>query len=273
MEQSSLVYMDYCPEHDDSTESLGVYDDGHCHCFACGFHGFDFASPSELSSRRRAVVPRTKTKKLEYIPESLVDYYVELLHGEFRERLGWLKSRGFTDDTIRRLRFGHTGNGFSIPVYSAGGELQTVRYRRDDATNPDGPKYWGIRGANGAALYWPAGRSTEGDLLLCEGEYDAALLAQTLGESGSRPVSAINGNRGITAELFGELEGHNTIYIAYDQDKAGDEGHTHLLALNRSGFLDLKRVVWPIEDGKDVTEYLLNKGVDAFRQRLSEAIP
>jgi len=202
-----------------------------------------------------------------YIPESLVEtYHTWLTNGRFSHRKEWLLGRGLTEDTIYRLKLGHSLSGFVIPVYDVLGRLRQVRFRRDDYyhTDEDGhidessPKYWGIAGANDPTFYLGANLFQGGPVYLCEGELDAARLYQ----EGLAAVSSTNGARAITPAMVTALGRANRVYICYDQDPAGQEGARRVVNLLPTAIT----VSWDIRLGKDITDLLKNISVNDFKE-------
>lgn len=168
-------------------------------------------------------------------------------------------------------RAGHEGAPPSV--------LRAVKYRHDpeyDLCEDECtcPKYWGIKGRNRGLLYDPSGALSGlrevRSLVLTEGELDALLLVQ----HGVPAVSALNGARDLTA--LEPLKRFAEVVIAKDMDSAGQKG----ALLAREALGNARIVTWYVERvydergsykpaqgyPKDVTEFIQQRGIAAFRR-------
>lgn len=263
-----------CRQHNDKQASLAVYPDG-IHCFGCNFHldgeaAVKYLLKSDtvdmtrytnesLDAYRDRATTDAKTKPL---PTALADAFHTLLVTTRKDRLEWLTARGLTRATLKRAKVGHNGFAYTIPVFDKGGNLLTIRYRRDDAHSTGrGPKYWGLPGRGGQYMYpeWLLANHASNNVVVCEGELDALRLWQ----EGIPAVTLTNG-AGQTPKLPALLRQHYSNYyrltIATDMDEAGQEA----ARLTASAALDLGfevyRATWD-EKWKDVSEYI-NGGND-----------
>jgi DNA primase len=189
------------------------------------------------------------------MPNVLADIYSQmLLEGPRQHRLEWLYERGLHLETIARSKIGHDGNRFVIPIFSEGGDLISLRFRRDDAYMEDPtPKYCGVKGRNGLYVYGEDWIDIDDRaLVICEGELDVVRLRQ----EGITAVTATNG-AGQTHKLpkiIAERWPHiTTLYIATDMDEPGEEAARQTLkaCAGLSQFW-ARRLTWP--EGKDVTD-------------------
>jgi hypothetical protein len=220
---STFLYRAHCPHHEDDTESMGIYADGHGHCYGCGWHGYPnpVPPPPEWHVRRQAMPMDRYDGPL---PWSMVDAYVDVLNGPMAWRKQWLQGRGLRMMTIEKLRLGHTGKAFSIPVWGLDGKLETVKYRRDDRIGDEKePKYRCLPGAE-VTLYGGWQSLYAGAVLLCEGELDAARLMQELwlhSDDSYAAVSLTGGCNSMSQGAMDRLCGANMLMICYDQDDPG----------------------------------------------------
>jgi hypothetical protein len=307
---ADLPVLVQCREHvarlgkEDSTQSCAVYAD-HLHCFGCGFHIYrrmetlafllridlnqaflvahKYTSKSVEAYRDRAREEARRTP----LPAYHALCKKRLLWGYRSDRMEWLLDRGLTLDTIDGANLGHDGVRFSIPFYAVNGDLITIRYRRDDTfgtsyydEDPDTGeevirevrKYDGTFGRNSSYIYpeWRIGRCTGDTAFVTEGELDALRLWQ----EGYPAVSTINGagNLKYVPELLRAVAPHITrLVCAADMDEAGDRGAGELCtAAARLGF-GVERVIWPLEQGKDITEFLKNHTLKEARWELKVA--
>jgi len=123
-------YTGLCPFHSEKTPSFTVSDEkGFYHCFGCGAHGdiFSFVMSNEgisypdaiekIASENGMQVPKFSPKAIEVqqresvfyeIFELSTKYYEEKLHTpEGEHALKYLRSRGLSDDIIKRFRLGY----------------------------------------------------------------------------------------------------------------------------------------------------------------------
>lgn len=257
--------MALCPIHGDKNPSLAIYANG-VHCFGCGtsVSGPAFLEkypPGTIVVRYQSKSRRSDAKPT-YIPISMVEtYHRWLMTGRFAHRKVWFHDRGLTEETLGRLKLGHSLSGFTIPVFDVLGRLRQVRYRKDDYYFPDdtGSKYWGTAGANEPVFYLPGNLFRGESVYLCEGELDAALLDQ----HGLAAVSTTNGARGLTPQMAAAFRPVGTVYVLYDQDAAGRAGAERVRSLVGSR---ARVVSWDIQLGKDVTDLLRQISLEEFKQ-------
>ncbi len=184
---------------------------------------------------------------------------------ENAEALGYLRARGLADETIRAAglgynpkalydvpgRWGLEGKDVWLPIgwvipCEVGGVLRYVKVRQPEGADP---KYLAVRGSRKAgAVYGLDACQGASDVILCEGEFNALILRQTLG-----PVCAVVsvGDAGNCpdAEALDVLGRVGRWWLAYDPDKAGALGRERLRGLSARA-----RVLawpWPEKDAND----------------------
>lgn len=149
----------------------------------------------------------------------------------------YLKSRGFSDDTIKYFRIGADESVVKIP-YFKNGVLTNIK-SRDIA---DKKKMWQEKDAEPSLF----NRDNIDDVILviCEGEYDAMALH----EYGIEAVSVPNGASGLqwVEQEWEYLESFRHINLCFDQDEAGKEGAAKLAA--RLGLWRCSLIVLPYKD-------------------------
>lgn len=275
-----------CFWHAEKDGSLYVYPNG-LHCFGCGQHmdaldflawqekldvRADFARLVELlaeyvggASLKLPPVPVVVPKDLRPLDRKVAEYW----HGRLGEKITWFRGRGLEDWLIRQERLGYERRAYVIPVWSATGELLTLRYRRDDTLGQTGAKYWGITDRNEVLLYNARALryvSDWGFVVICEGELDALLLFQ----HGLPAVSATNGSGAFEGRLVSQVLAAypDKVIVAYDQDAPG-----RLNGVRVARLFGLRGRVasWPVELGKDPTEVLQQLPVADFVWRLQQA--
>lgn len=279
------------PKHTDKNASCAVYPD-HIHCFVCGFHiAYRMESLAHLlkidvreafkraryyttegldAYRERAAIEARKDP----LPPSVAQGYNRILWESRYERMSWYYSRGIKSEWIDLMKLGHTGEKFSIPIWDKDGKLLNIRFRRDDEyyIAPDegerpAPKYSGMKGRNGTYFYperlfhgWAYGSTTSvvglGEwCVVCEGELDALRLWV----EGIPAISPTNGANSVkqVVEFLKQYPRIKRIYIATDQDAAGDKAAQEFMSLAQ-GYDVVERLIWG--GAKDVTELYQSGG-------------
>jgi hypothetical protein len=146
--------------------------------------------------------------------------------------LSYLHGRGLTDETIRSARLGYVDratvpskaggsfvvSGVFIPWFD-GDRLTLVKVRRLD----DGkPKYAEVF-RNGPRAFPSLDAIRPGrPLVACEGEFDALLLSQELGDFAS-VVTLGSASSLADADVFSAVRSAAFLYAAHDADDAGDK--------------------------------------------------
>lgn len=195
------------------------------------------------------------------------DCHRRLMHEpEGARALDYLHKRGLNDETIHKFALGYWPGGevqglgvqvakcVTIPNFR-GATLYGVKCRHAD---PGLPKYTSLKGS--IQRLFVAGQFAPGDVfLLCEGEFDAMLAWQEVGDC--FVVLTLGGcstQPGTTDLLMLGLA--EKILIAYDADEAGRQGAERMAAL-----LGRKATIAQLPAGyKDITEAYLG-GVDLWQ--------
>lgn len=264
------IFFIECPFHGDSGRpNMAVYADG-TYCFRCG------ASETESEFTRRAasetitVARRGGDRKpARPVERWQVDVYHRILTNQRHHRIEWFRRRGFWDETLVDHKIGHTGEKFVIPVQDRWGQVQGLHYRIDPEYYPpptyydEGPpKYLNPRGQSGL-IYAPGSRN-RGPIIICEGPLDALLLAQMRWNA----VTTTEGSGSLAKRLTHLPD--TDIYIATDNDEAGEEAYVALLNF----YPKARRVRLPL--GMDVTDTMLSvepmERNDLWKQLLREAV-
>jgi hypothetical protein len=137
------------------------------------------------------------------------------------EALRYLQGgRGLAEETIRQARLGSApGRGITIPWFDRIGPT-LVNVRRPPGSSP---KYMAIRGGRRGGLYPGPGAIRPGlPGVVVEGEFDALLLGQELGElAGVVTLGSASG--GPSPEVLAALLGAAPWFVATDADQAGDK--------------------------------------------------
>lgn len=175
----------------------------------------------------------------------------------------YLHERGLTNGIIRDARLGYIPgdyrqwkdvSGLNVPCgitipWFASGALWAVKVRRAAGF----PKYVQIAGGSAQGLYGADYLQYHQMALFCEGEFDALLARQEVGDS-ICPVSLGSATSRLTARWHAELSRCHTILVAYDNDEAGENGADKLIKISPR----FRQVILPF--GKDITDFYLHDG-------------
>lgn len=174
----------------------------------------------------------------------------------------YFRERGLYWATIRTARLGYDPNldAYTIPYYTASGEIRTMRYRAasDDAER----KYWWM-GEGGAHLYnlHRALARSSAMVWLTEGEIDCLILDQL-----GFPAVGVPGAAVWRKQWSWLLEGMD-VTIVYDADPAGIEGAQRTASMLSTAQPQRVRIA-RLPDGYDVNQ-LAMEDVDELLRRIS----
>jgi hypothetical protein len=268
--------------HDEGRPNLSVYPDG-AYCHVCGIRHdhLDVVKAQNPSWRFQQCLewleagdfpePPEETESQESTEPVPLEYVKNLNDALPDHVASWLQGRGLTKETIDSALLGYTGLALTIPVFDEWHkDVLTLRFRRDDSkASLNASKYWGLKGRNRVLLFQSHILYETDWAILCEGEFDCLLLNQ----EGYPAVSFTNGKAAFSSDynhLFSQLQ---TLYICLDQDAASNTRHV-TLAKEFAGIIpDLRLVSWPARVAKDVTEFIVSKGVSTFAEQLRKAVP
>jgi len=238
----------WCPP-DAKDPALKVQeDDGRFHCFRCqrkgGFLGLKrelgdlepirraFARPTVIAKASAATTSTPKPQPSPELERRLAAVEANLWGPAGAAGLAYLRGRGFTDETIRRFRFGFEPHyrfpggdgpepGIVIPFLTGG---RPVLFKLRNLAPADSPKriarepagkmhpLFNVDGLEGAA---------GGTVYLAEGELDAVSLEQM----GFSPAVSGDNGAGFVDDSWRELLlDFDRIAVVYDADKGGAEG-------------------------------------------------
>ena len=173
--------------------------------------------------------------------------------------LEYLKSREFSDKTIKFFKIGEKDGAIAFP-YFKNKKLVNVKYRTLDK------KIWSEKGTESTLFNRDNITDDEQILVVTEGEWDCLALHEYGIDSVSIPNGA-NDFRWVENE-WEWLERFKGIYICYDNDAAGHAG-AEILA-QKIGAWKCKRVILP---EKDANECLKKKvSVDVMLECIDGAI-
>jgi hypothetical protein len=298
------------PAHADTGKPNLLVNRDYGYCFRCRKHAgaYDFIAllkgwktsdgrPNRKAAREWAADPANglltdtvREKKDEAVaPLSGVDveiWHRSLFGPNLPRAYAFAERYGVSLDYQRLMKLGHTGFAYTLPVYDRTGALVNVRRRMDEGRVKDPQvRYWGEPGHNSPAWYYaPALRcgyplpdwatvmqsSLWPDLLLVEGEFDAAALVGI----GLMAISATDGSGALLGKYQHKLaELRNiSVAVAFDMDEAGCEDGTAVINLLHSLGIVAYPVRWPRRFGKDASAAIAGGATaDNFIRALSHA--
>ena len=170
--------------------------------------------------------------------------------------------RFVSQEVIETHGIGWDGTRYTFPIenefglitnvrrYSQSGKAKMVNYKPPkDSTEK--------RSFGSPTMLWPMHTiryAQDGSTVwVCEGEWDAAVLLSL----GIQAVTGTNGS-GSWPSQYNEFFRNKHVVIAYDNDKAGDEGAAKVTAELNDVALSIKRVRVPKKHGKDVSDWVAN---------------
>jgi DNA primase len=207
-----------------------------------------------------------------------------------RQARRWLNERGLTDATIRRAGLGFNPNwertgfrdpqtrrwisvapGIVIPCAVAGA-LWAVHVRTLPGVTGDAgggrqlPKYLFVRGSKTGVLYNGDALQPGCTVLIVEGEFDALLAQQALGDDVVVVTAGSAANR-LARRWVELLRRSGQVYSCFDRDAAGQRASTAMSAL-----LGDQHQPLTLPSGKDVTDFVVKYGGDlaAWWQKQTE---
>lgn len=252
-----------CKVHQDDKASLAIYPDG-IYCFGCPFRiqntlkalsylmgksvdieKFMAREPLELKEDNKA--------PLKPLPLAYARLYHRFLYEKRAKSLTWLSHRGLSDVILSEFLIGHDGLRYTLPILNDQGELLSIRYRRDDLYDSDGPKYCGMGGRNRA---FPYPEQKQHDLREWRLVTESELCAIRLWQEDIPSVTTTNGAGNLVhlADLLKPYPHIKTLYLAQDMDRAGNSVNQDLYNRLCNAGYEVHMLAWPVVVGKDVTE-------------------
>lgn len=298
LERNGQTWTGVCPFHGDSNPSFVVWEkDDHWHCFGCGkggdiftFHqtenNCDFKESLkelahqvgiELRYKPEELVAQSKARRRAQILDATLEYYRTQLKPE---HIGYLHSRGFTDEFITSYRFGfapggglrkhlanypldelkalglvnHDGRDFFwnrliIPVYGRDADIVNLVGRiwnGDESTR----KY--LRLPGDSQLVNERGLRNTDVVYLCEGDTDTPTLVQL-----GLPAVGVPGASALKDEYADKFKRIKTVYVCADADEAGNK-----LAIRAGELLGNRCQIVELPANEDINSWIGVKGHD-----------
>lgn len=180
-------------------------------------------------------------------PSKLQNYMQNFWSSGHPQALEYMKvSRGLNEDTLKHFQIGYDieRNAVAIPIFK-GTELINFKYRYLDADKHG--RYTSEHGSETWVFNEDAIRigTSLGGILIVEGEIDCMSVWQT----GVRNVVSPSAGKDSFGPWLEQIDKIKNIYIAYDNDKPGQESAEKMS--ERLGSERCYRVIWPEKDAND----------------------
>lgn len=164
--------------------------------------------------------------------------------------------RGLNDETLKTYNIGWDGRQrYLIPIYDEDGRLVNIRKYKPNAHGNNKMISWGIGHGEGRIYGFDTLKKSEW-VLLCEGELDR-LIALQHGLPAITHTAGANTFKVEWAKHFKDKD----VYIAYDEDQAGDKGAQKVRRVLEGTARSIHRVKLDTGiKGGDVTDFFLACG-------------
>lgn len=173
-----------------------------------------------------------------------------IFHRNLPDRLRrYLRSRGLSNEIIDRHRLGWNGQRITMPIPGPDGRVAFFRLARDPDAPPSGPKMLASPGSRVELYGWEVLRRRPERLVVAEGEFDRLVLES----QGFEAVTSTGGALSFPRAALRFLAQVPELYLAFDRDRAGEEGARRLAML-----LPQARVVTlpeEVGEGGDLTDF------------------
>lgn len=279
-QQDNGEWRAYCPIHEDpkrsksSSASLN-FQTGLWHCASakCGDGGsirelykVCRAAGKVATANGRSNVVDIKTGKPAKEPEKplpdekTLRYWTKTLLSKPNALRVLQDERGLTKETIREFQLGWDGQRYTIPIRDENDRLVNVRrYKPRARANSQKMISWGVGWGEGRVLGFDVLMDEEQqDVVLAEGELDWIIARQY----GIPCVTHTSGSNVFKMEWAKWFKGKR-VYVAYDEDKAGDRGALKVAQVLKGHAEGVFRVKLGTGiDGGDITDYFTKVGGD-----------
>lgn len=255
-----------CPFHDDRHASLSIHlENGFWICFACGERGglssLSARLGKEFNDAELALKVYEGSKDAIYEdPKDFTPLAAELRATLHKARpntvVKFLTERNLSPRVLKHFGIGWDGHRIAFPYYDDG-KVIGIKYR--DGSGAKSAEYGTKRG-----IYNVNDVRFKPYVILCEGESDTLAVWSALTETYSDDIVASIGVGGVpgvagstaTWDVWAlDLLWAEKVYVAYDDDAAGDSGAE--LPLTAVGDRGVR--IRPIL-GKDMNEHFINGG-------------
>lgn len=244
--KSGKEWMATCPKHPDQKASLAINEEkGVYFCHGCGWKG-KLHQPNQ--ARKRLTPPKKEIPP--NIPEAQIRGYVKDLDSE--QKIYLKEARGLTDKVIEKYKLGYhkKRKRFTIPVLE---NNKYVNVRLYDPLNKDF-KILPISTGRSVQLY-PEDQLENGELLLCEGEWDALCAI-------SHGIPAITSTAGVQTWRNGWSEKfrNKVVYICFDSQDVSRKAAIKRKEELSSFASEVRLIDLKLKDKEDLTDWFVTYG-------------
>lgn len=222
--------------------------------------GWDIRSEA-VEARRTAPTASAGKQKPKGPPpssESVMAWHDALLENP-RALKAFISRRGIDMESIEEHEIGWDSScgRYTLPVYDREGQLVNVRKYKMGASSTE-QKFWNAQGYGDARPFRIDEEFIAADaVIVVEGEPDYILLKQM-----GFPCITFTGGSGTWKHEWNELFTDKAVYLAHDQDEAGEKGALKVANALRDFAVAVYRVKLPTP-GSDVTDFFMEEGHDA----------
>ena len=219
-----------------SSDANSLYSDGHTFCFSCNTHSHSDEDFTPVSNG----------------------------HAELRGKAVSLTSRGISVKTCERYKIYKDGDQLRFHYFGSDGRVVGVKTKTLDKTfRYEGKSDGRFFGQN---LFPNHGQQ----LVICEGELDAASCAETFPTwpMVSLPSGAAGAKRAIQQNLE-YIQGYDKVVLFFDNDEAGQKALTEAASVLPPG----KTFIAHLPDYKDASEALQDGNYAAIKNAVNNANP
>lgn len=252
-----------CPFHKEKNPSLSIdIMTGSAYCYGCKkkLHNIvDFLIAYRKISLAKAMYELFDRYVEPLIPSSV--YFAAAT--ELKEKTSpyhWLTQRGIGKRTIRQYWLGWTGSRLAVPVFNEWGYCCNMKLFATKKSIQ--PKVISYDKGYGKPRVYPYTALLQDIVYLFEGEMDT-LLAIHLGLNAATVGGANSWRSKFTNSFLGKR-----VYICYDNDSAGKAGALTVAKDLKRVASEVRIVDIPQRFGKDFTEYIHNRPLEAFLKRV-----
>jgi twinkle protein len=236
----TVTHRERCPTEgcDTKGDNLARYEDGHAHCFACGYHE---SASGEARSQLQPVAEGTAVAPLE----------AAVVGGAAAAQPRDLGNRRLERKTLEKYGYlvgeDERGTYHLAPYTDGAGKVLAYKRRRQDKKFDwvGSPKGTGLFGQN---LAREGGRR----IVITEGEIDAMSVAQAMGLRWAA-VSVRNGAAGArkdVAEQLVWLSTYETVVVLFDNDEPGQRAAAQVAELFEPGKCAIAAL--PLKDANEM---------------------
>lgn len=266
----------FCVEHEDPKDSKTPsasynFIRGEWHCMGCDAGGTITALMRKMKKNNVIQLDGKRAKLKGELPgDDQLKEWAKYLQTQARLLQIMSERRGLLPATLLQFLVGYdpSRRRYSLPVYDVKGDLVNVRMY-DPHAKGDNPKMLPYAVGYGTQLFNPAALHENDEVVLSEGEWDAAINEQ----HGVPTVSHTGGASGFKIEWASSFKDKH-VFICHDEDETGRRGALRTARMLRQIAAGVY-IMPSLETGKkggDITDFYLQGGsAQQFRSYIEQA--